>query len=192
MVGSRDALLARRLAGARRRADVHRLAQPEGLHRGEARPRGRDRPLRRLGDPGRAAAGRRGPGRARTGSEPRRGRGGRHLRPVPGGGAAVHRRRRRALVRAPAESGRGRRQRHGGADGRAAAREPRAGADRELLEARRRVPRPRAEPAAAREPRASSSRRSARAAPTSGSPGTATPTAASSSTRPGGSSTATS
>ena len=62
----------------------------------------------------------------------------------------------------------------------------------DLLGARRRVPRPRAQPAAAREPRASSSRRCAPRAPTSASPGTATPTAASSSTTRASSSTATS
>ncbi len=63
---------------------------------------------------------------------------------------------------------------------------------RDLLGARRRVPRPRAEPAAAREPRVHH-RPGARArAPTSASPGTATPTAASSSTTPASSSTATS
>ena len=46
------------------------------------------------------------------------------------------------------------------------------------------LPRPRAQPAAAGEPPASSSTRCSRRAPTSASPGTATPTAASSSTTP--------
>ena len=57
---------------------------------------------------------------------------------------------------------------------------PRAGGD--VLRARRRVPRPRAEPAAGGEPAADHRAGARRAAPTSGSPGTATPTAASSST----------
>ena len=57
---------------------------------------------------------------------------------------------------------------------------PRARGD--VLRARRRVPRPRAEPAARGEPAARSSTGCAPAAPTSASPGTATPTAASSST----------
>ena len=55
-----------------------------------------------------------------------------------------------------AEGRRRRRQRHGRADGRAAARAPRARPGRDLLEARRQLPRPRAQPAAAREPRSSS------------------------------------
>ncbi len=50
------------------------------------------------------------------------------------------------------------------------------------FDARRRVPRPRAEPAAAGEPAVRSSTGCSARAPTSGSPGTATPTAASSST----------
>ena len=54
-----------------------------------------------------------------------------------------------------------------------------------LLDPRRRVPRPRAQPAAAREPRVHHRARSSRRAPTSASPGTATPTAASSSTSTG-------
>ena len=45
-----------------------------------------------------------------------------------------------------------RRQRDGGADGRAAARAARPRRDRDLLDAGRQVPRPRAEPAPAREP----------------------------------------
>ena len=80
------------------------------------------------------------------------------------------------------EGRRRRRQRDGRADGRAdpAQARPRPGGD--VLRARRRVPRPRAEPAAGGEP-ADDHRAGARpAAPTSASPGTATPTAASSST----------
>ena len=193
-VGTRDALLPRRLARARRRADVHRLAQPQGLHRREARARGRDRAVGRRRHPGHP------PGtieasRARAASRARRRRGtrrgGRHLRGVPGGGAALHRRRRGAL-RGAAEGRARRRQRHGGPDGRAAARAPGARADRDLLDAGRQLPRPRAQPAAAREPRAdhragARQRRRPRA-----SPGTATPTAASSSTTRASSSTATS
>ena len=95
----------------------------------------------------------------------------------------------------PAVEGRARRrQRHGRADGRA---DPRAAstarARPHLLGARRRVPRPRAQPAAARRTaRFIIEQGARRRAPTSGSPGTATPTAASSSTRPASSSTATS
>ena len=51
-----------------------------------------------------------------------------------------------------AEGHRRRRQRDGGADGRPAARPPRPRSRRDLLGPRRRVPGPRAEPAAAREP----------------------------------------
>ena len=91
-----------------------------------------------------------------------------------------------------AEGRRGRRQRHGGPDGRPDPRAAPARARRDLLGARRRVPRPRAQPAAAREPRVHHRARCARPAPTSGSPGTATPTAASSSTATASSSPATS
>ena len=66
------------------------------------------------------------------------------------------------LGAAPAEGRRRRRQRHGRPDGRAAAGEPRARADRDLLDARRQLPRPRAQPAAAGEPAASSSSACAR------------------------------
>ena len=55
----------------------------------------------------------------------------------------------------------------------------------DVLQARRRVPRARAEPAAAREPRVHHRARSSTRARTSASPGTATPTAASSSTSTG-------
>ena len=85
-----------------------------------------------------------------------------------------------------------RRQRHGRADDRPDPRPAPARAGRDLLGPRRRVPRPRAEPAAAREPRVHHRARCSRPAPTSASPGTATPTAASSSTAPASSSPATS
>ena len=62
----------------------------------------------------------------------------------------------------------------------------------DLLGPGRRVPRPRAEPAAAREPRVHHPQGASRPAPTSASPGTATPTAASSSTARASSSPATS
>ena len=131
--------------------------------------------------------------RVRAGAGRARGtrRGGRHLRGVPAAALAFID---PDAVRldAPAEGRGRRRQRHGRPDGRPAARAPGARADRDLLDARRQLPRPRAQPAAAREPASSSSSRCARAAPTSGSPGTATPTAASSSTTPARSSTATS
>ena len=73
-----------------------------------------------------------------------------------------------------------------------AARAARARSDRDLLDARRQLPRPRAQPAAAREPQVHHRAGARDAAPTWASPGTATPTAASSSTTPARSSTATS
>ena len=85
----------------------------------------------------------------------------------------------------PLQGGRRRRQRDGRADGRPAARAPRARPRDRLLGARRQLPRPRAQPAAAREPRVHHARGRRAAAPTSGSRGTATPTAASSSTSTG-------
>ena len=73
-----------------------------------------------------------------------------------------------------------------GPDGRADPRAARrAGAGPDLLGARRRVPRPRAQPAAAREPPLRDREGAAARAPTSASRGTATPTAASSSTAAG-------
>ena len=93
----------------------------------------------------------------------------------------MHRRRRDQA----AEGRRRRRQRDGRPDGRPAARAARSRPDRGLLEAGRQLPRPRAKPDAAREPRVHHARGRRARAPTSGSPGTATPTAASSSTRPG-------
>ena len=124
--------------------------------------------------------------------------------PPAGDGAAVHtedvsepfraaaleyidRRRDRA-----AEGRARRRQRHGGADGGAAARPlpDRAGAD--LLDAGRRVPRPRAQPAARGEPALHHRQGARRGRRPRASPGTATPTAASSSTTPASSWTGTS
>ena len=74
--------------------------------------------------------------------------GDRHLRRVSAGRAALHRPR----FDQAAEGRARRRQRDGGADGRAAAGAPATGADRDLLDPGRQLPRPRAEPAAAREP----------------------------------------
>ncbi len=103
---------------------------------------------------------------------------------VPARRAALHRRRRGAL-RTRAESGRGRRQRHGGTDGRAAARGPRPGAASRPT-GRRTASSPTTSPTrCCRRTEPSSSRRSARRARTSASPGTATRTAASSSTTSG-------
>ena len=182
----RDALLPRRLARPRRRADVHRLAQPQGLHRApssSSAARSRCRATR-------ASATSATRSRTGLGDAPGRrlGRGGRDLRRVPGGRAQVHRPRRGQA----AEGRRRRRQRHGRPDGRAAARAPRPRPRRGLLDARRQLPRPRAQPAAAREPRVHHARGRRARAPTSASPGTATPTAASSSTTRARSSTATS
>ena len=104
------------------------------------------------------------------------------------GGDAVHRPGER-----PAHEGRRRRrQRHGRPDGRPAARPAADRARRDLLGAGRQVPRPRAQPAAAREP-AVHHRQGARGGRgPRASPGTATRTAASSSTTRAGSSTGTS
>ena len=154
----RDALLPRRLARARRRPDVHRLAQPQGLHGREARARRGDRAVGRLRHPGHSPRDRiaRLAASAQLGGDAtrRHGRGGRPVRGVPDRRAALHRRGRRALRVTAAEGRRRRRQRHGRPDGRPAAREPRARADRDLLDARRQLPRPRAQPAAAGEPAA--------------------------------------
>ena len=103
-------------------------------------------------------------------------------------GAQVHRSRR---GQADAGGG-GRRQRHGRSDGRPAAAPTRARPGRDLLRARRALPRPRAQPAAAREPRVHHARGRAPERPSWASPGTGTPTAASSSTTRARSSTATS
>ena len=117
MVGHRDALLARRLARARRRADVHRLAQPEGLHGREARrARGARAVAATRASRTSAALIEDGLPRRAPGGGSRRG--GRHLRRVPGRGA-----RGSSTRRDQAAEGRGRRrQRHGRADGRPAAR----------------------------------------------------------------------
>ena len=141
----RDALLPRRLARARRRRDGHRLAQPEALHGRQARQGGRDRALGRRRHPGRAARDRGGPGRR---ARRRRGRAGRHHGRVPPAGAGVH----RSRCGHPAPGRRRRRQRDGRADGRPAARAPRPRPRDHLLDAQRRVPRPRAQPAAGGEP----------------------------------------
>ena len=177
MVGHRDGLLRDRLTRARRRRLGDRLAQPEGLGRLQARARRGDRALGRRGDPGRAP-----PGRER---------------------GLLRRRRPRARSRSediyeefhhhvlgfieperdPADGGRARRrQRDGRADDRADHRHVPDRRGPALLRAQRRVPRPRAEPAAGGEPQADHRHGARPRAPSSGSPGTATPTAASSST----------
>ena len=66
-------------------------------------------------------------------------------------------------ARRPPEGRRGRRQRDGRPDGGPAAGAAGAGADRDLLDPRRRLPRPRAQPAAAREPAVRRSTRCSRA-----------------------------
>ena len=187
MVGTEQLYWTVGVAGARRRAHVHRLAQPAGLHGREAREARRARALGRLGH--RRAArdrDRRGAGTAgRTaGPDHDRGRG----RRLPQGRARVH----RPGADHAAEGGARRQQRHGRSDGGPTARQlpDRAGAH--LLGAGRRVPRPRAQPAARGEPPLHHRQGAARPAPSSASPGTATPTAASSSTTPAASWTATS
>ena len=87
-------------------------------------------------------------GRSRRASGRRYVRGGRHLRGLPASGTRLHRPERREA----AEGRRRRRQRHGRPDGRPAARPARARPRHDLLGAGRRVPRPRAEPAARGEP----------------------------------------
>ncbi len=147
----RDALLPRRLARARRRADVHRLAQPEGLHRRQARrARARSR-----------SAATRGIQDIR---EPDRGR---PLGEAPGGGTVeevdvyeeFHEARAEFIDPANVKP---LKVVVDGGNGMAG---PMVGplleqlgrrARRDLLDARRQLPRPRAQPAAAREPRSSS------------------------------------
>ena len=187
MVAHRDALFPGRLAPARRRRDGHRLAQPEGLHRRQARPRGRARP-----SPGDAGIGEiRAMIEAGMPDPPRRrvGRGARRLRRVPPPRPVVHR----------------------GRDGEAPPRSwstgatgwpgPMAGPVLERLGLDLdttywvpdgEFPDHEPEPAAGGEPPVHHRPRARRRAPTSGSPGTATPTAASSSTTRARSSTATS
>ena len=172
----RDALPPGRLARPRRRRDGDRLAQPEGLHRRQARPRGGAGPLRRRRHRRRPARDR---GRPRRRARGRLGRGGRHLGRVPR--ATLLGFIDPATVR-PLQRRRRRRQRDGRADGRPDPARARPRPGRDVLRARRRVPRPRAEPAAGGEPAADHRAGAAERAPTSGSPGTATPTAASSST----------
>ncbi len=107
---------------------------------------------RRAGAVGRRRAGRGprpDPRRARRRARWRFGSGGRRLRRLPAGGAEAG----RPVRDQAAEGGGGRRQRHGRPDGRPAARAARAGAERGLLDARRQLPRSRAQPDAAREPR---------------------------------------
>ena len=141
----RDALPPGRLARARRRRDGHRLPQPQGLHRGQARPRGRPAALRRRRHRRRQGRDR---SRARRRAGRRLGGGSRRLGRIPRPCALLHRPGERE-----ADEGRGRRrQRHGRADGRPDPRAAAAGARGDVLRARRRVPRPRAEPAAGGEP----------------------------------------
>ena len=180
----RDALFPGRLARARRRRHGHRLAQPEGVHGRQARPRGA---LAFSGDAGigevRATIEAGCPEPPGGGTVER----GRHLRRVP--------RARAALIDPDASAAarrRRRRQRDGRADGRPAARAPRARPGRpptgSPTASSRTTSRTHCWPRTA----GSSSTRCAPRAPTSGSPGTATPTAASSSTTAASSSTATS
>ncbi len=146
----RDALLPRRLARARRRPDVHRLAQPEGVHGCEARARGRDRPVGRGRHPGHPpGAGRRSA--ARREPSPARSRGSTSTRSSKprrcGSSTATRSVRRRRRLRVVVDGGNG-------------MAGPMVGplleslgprARRDLLDPRRQLPRPRAQPAAARE-----------------------------------------
>ena len=175
----RDALFPRRLARPRRRADVHRVAQPQAVHGRQARARGRDRAQRRPRHPGHPAGDRRRARRARRAaarsrrstSAPRSGRprcafiepaNVRPLKVVVDGGNGMA-----GPMAGPLLERLGPRPRQ------------------DLLGARRRLPRPRAQPAARGEPPLHR-----RQGPRDGrrpraSPGTATPTAASSSTTRG-------
>ena len=128
----RDALLARRLAGARRRPDVHRLAQPEGVHGRQARRARRRRAVGRRAASARSAswstpasATARAAARTRTSTST----------PTSRRRPAVHRPGRDQA----AEGRRRRRQRHGRADGRPAARAARPRPRDHLLGARRRA-----------------------------------------------------
>ena len=167
------------LARARRRADVHRLAQPEGLHRRQARQARRDRAVRAT------------PASATSATQIEDG-----LGDAPGGGSSqaveiydeFHE---AALQFIDPSAIKPLKVVVDGGNGMAG---PMIGpllqrlgleSDRGLLEARRQLPRPRAEPAAAGEPRVHHARGRRASRPTSGSPGTATPTAASSSTSTG-------
>ena len=181
----RDALLPRRLTRPRRRSDVHRVAQPQAPTRAPswssaARSRSRATPgsarSRRKIDAGLDGAARRRLARAASTST-RSSR-----KPRLGSSTPTPMKPMRVVV--------------DGGNGMAG---PMVGPlleqlGLELVEtttgARRRLPRPRAQSAAAREPRVHHGARSSARTRTSGSPGTATPTAASSSTTPARSSTA--
>ena len=182
----RDALFPVGVARPRRRADVHRLPQPEGVHGREARPRGA---LRCRATRASASCANRDGRRARA-SRPPSAASSTEEDVAPGFREATVASSTR--LGAADEGGARRRQRHGRPDGRArcSTAADRAGAD--LLDARRQVPRPRAEPAAAREPQLHRQEGRCRRARSWASPGTATPTAASSSTTRASSWTATS
>ena len=153
LVGSRE---------PRRRADLHRLAQPQGYTGAKLVARGRDRRCRASGH------------RATCGARSRRARP-RAAAAVSGarGGRAVREFRAACIrfidpddrSRAPAAVVARRRQRDGRADGRPAARATGPRPRRDLLDARRQVPRPRAEPAARRRTATSSSSKVAERAP---------------------------
>ena len=133
--------------------DVHRLAQPEGVHRLQAGARGGAGAVGRQRHPGHPPADR---GRPRRGRKPPRPRG--TVEEVD-----VYAEFQQAALgfidpetirsaEQAAEGRGGRRQRDGRPDGRPAAGGVGARADRDLLDPRRQLPRPRAQPAAAREP----------------------------------------
>ena len=144
----RDALFPRRLARARRRPDVHRLAQPEGLHGREAgRARARSR-CRATAASARSASWSRPGCRRRRRASRAASRRSTSIAAFQRGRAGVHR---PASVR-PMKVVRRRRQRHGRPDGRPVLDGCRSSWSTDLLDARRQLPRPRAQPAAAREP----------------------------------------
>ena len=154
----RDALLARRLARPRRRPDVHRLAQPEGLH---GREDGRARRASRC--PATAACSEIRAlhrGRARRGARRRLLRGGRHLR-RPSSARALEFIDPAAIkpLKVVLDGGNGM---AGPMVGPILEHARRSSSSSTYWVARRRVPRPRAQPAAAREPRVHHRARSAR------------------------------
>ena len=176
---------------ARRRADVHRLAQPQGLHRREARPRGGDRAVGRLRHPGHPPRGRRRRARREQRAParlPRRAASVEEVDLYEEFQAAALR-----FIDADAVRSSPRRLKVvvDGGNGMAGPmvgpllEQPRAGADRDLLDARRQRSPTTSPTRCCRRTGSSSSRGCARPAPTWGSPGTATPTAASSSTTTG-------